>query len=335
MPEFEYKSFIEQRKMALEELKMYYRALRKYEYGQDLPIKGIELRKKCFFLVKLILKIDRLLNLRNLKIIGDKRIPTQKPKIFACTHIGRYDIESAMEAVGEASWFVMGDPGETYRNVDGLLLRLHGVSWFDMEDKFDAHTVNTRQKKILNQGGNELVFPEAAWHLDPISPVGDLHPGFIKRAIETNAVIVPVAIEQYRGKFIKRYYVNIGEIIDLTGATLANATTIADYVKDELASLKWEIWEKYGQTSRSNLPKNWEDGYNDFINSIMCDTENGYTIEEIEKTKYHKKDTIPEPTPEEIFSYLKNLPIKKETAFIARDIINEQNNQSLVLKKTI
>ena len=52
MPEFEYKSFIEQRKMALEELKMYYRALRKYEYGQDLPIKGIELRKKCFLYSK-------------------------------------------------------------------------------------------------------------------------------------------------------------------------------------------------------------------------------------------------------------------------------------------
>lgn len=46
MTQFEYKKIWEIRKLKLEELNKYYRDLRKYEYEEDLPIRGIELRKK-------------------------------------------------------------------------------------------------------------------------------------------------------------------------------------------------------------------------------------------------------------------------------------------------
>ena len=106
MSNFEYKSFFEQKKMNQEELNQYYRALRKYEYEIDAPIKGIQLRKKIYCLVNFVLKMDRIFSGRTMKILDDKRIKTEKPKIYACTHIGRYDIESAIEAIGEATWFI-------------------------------------------------------------------------------------------------------------------------------------------------------------------------------------------------------------------------------------
>ncbi len=335
MNEFTYKSFLEQRKMALEELNKYYRELRKYEYYQDKDIKGIELRKHLYFLIKLVLKIDKILNLRTVKIIGNQSTKNERPRIYACTHIGRYDIESAIEAIGESAWFIMGDPGETYRNIDGLLLRANGVSWFDMgedeEHRFDAHTVNVRQQKILNHGGNELCFPEAAWHLDPVVPVGELNPGIIKRAIATHAEIIPVGIEQYRGRHLKHYYVNIGKNIDLTGATLADKYEIAEEIRSHMAGLKWEIWERYGFTSRSNITSTWSEAYTEFINSIMCDSENNYTIEEINRTKYHRPDITPPESPDNIFSYFEHIPIKRETAFIAHDI--SEYNSAKLLKK--
>ncbi len=337
MENFEKKNFIQQRRMALEELKLYQRELRKYEYYKDKPIKGIVIRKKMYYLIQFILKIDRLLSKRTLTIIGNEQQKNKRPKIYACTHIGRYDIESAIEAVGESSWFVMGDPGESYRNMDGILLRLNGVSWFDMgsteELKFDAHTVNHRQTKILNQGGNELSFPEAAWNLDPIRPVGDIHPGIIKRAIRTGAEIIPVAIEQYRGTKTLNYYVNIGKNMDLTGANISEARAISLVLQENLAGLKWQIWERYGQISRNDLPKTWEEGYEAFLDSIMRDTENGYTIEEINRTKYTDPNKKLYENPEETFSYLENIQIKLETAFMARDIIDSQRKQ--VLKKTL
>ncbi len=324
MSNFEYKGLIEKRKMSIENLKKYYKELRKYECENNIPVKGIEIRKKIYKLIQIILKIDRILNKRTLTIVGDERVPTNKTKIYAATHIGRYDIESAIEATGEATWFIMGDPGETYRNIDGLLLRAHGVSWFDMDDKYDAHTVNERQKQILKSGGNELCFPEAAWNIDPLLPVMDIHPGIVKRAIKTNSVIIPMAIEQYYRNGKLNYYVNIGEVLDYTDSDISKSKEIAEEIRIHMATLRWEIWEKYGQASRKDLLSDWENSYEEFIEGIMKDSENGYTIEEIEKTRY-KDPTKPvfiDPT--EVFSHYEQLEISRETAFLAKDIIKSK-----------
>lgn len=334
MDDFQYKSLLEIRRMALDELNLYYRELRKYEYLNNIDVKGVELRKKTYFLIKMILKIDKLMQLRTVKVIGDKRIRNDKPKIYACTHIGRFDIESAIESIGESAWFIMGDPGETYRNLSGLILRANGVSWFDMGDspecKFDAHTVHARQLNILGQGGNELCFPESAWNLDPLIPVGDINPGIVRRAIDKNADIIPVGIEQYRGKHIKHYYVNFGRNMDLTGARVADKYEICEEIRANMAGLKWDIWEQYGHVSRRDLPDTWEEGYEEFIDSVMCDTENGYTIEEINRTKYHYPHVEKVMSPDEVFSYLAGIEIKPDTAFMARDII--ENNTKKLLK---
>lgn len=319
MTQFEYKKIWEIRKLKLEELNKYYRDLRKYEYEEDLPIRGIELRKKIYKLTKEFLKIDKILNLRTVKVIGDLRTKTERPKMYLCTHIGRYDIESTIEAINESAWFIMADPGETYRNFDGLMLYLFGVSYFDLDEnyKFDAHTVNVRQRKILSQGGNEFSFPEQAWHLDPILPVGEINPKAVKRAIETNSIVIPVGIEQYRSKHLKHYYVNIGKNLDFEGATFHDIARISKEIRDNMMLLKWQIFEKYGQDLRKNLKENWEEAYQDFINSIMCDTENGYTIEEINRTKYKSnKEMIDKPG--EVFEYMNHLIPSKDNAFLLR-----------------
>lgn len=315
--DFNYKSLVQLKKMTIEDVNSYYRNLRKYEYENNIPVKGVDLRKKTYKLIKLILKIDKLINKRTVTIIGDKRVETDKAKIYACTHIGRYDIESALEAIDESAWLLMGDPSETYLNLDGLILRMNGVSWFDTDDKFDAHTVNIRQQKILSEGGNELCFPEAAWNLSPVNPVGEINPGVVKRAIRTNSDIVPIAVEQYQNNGIRNYYVNIGKNISLTGAKLTDAKEISSKLRDDMASLKWDIWSEFGKDKRKNIPSDWNDGYNSFIDSIMCDTENGYTIDEINRTKYvSMEDRVPDNR--EVFKFLEKLNPSRENAFLLK-----------------
>ena len=46
--------------MAIEELVKYYCELRKEDYWNDKELKGINIRKRIYFLVSLILKIDEL-----------------------------------------------------------------------------------------------------------------------------------------------------------------------------------------------------------------------------------------------------------------------------------
>ena len=45
MEEFNKKSLLELKKISLEELEKYQQELRKYEYDNDIPLKGIELRE--------------------------------------------------------------------------------------------------------------------------------------------------------------------------------------------------------------------------------------------------------------------------------------------------
>ena len=121
--EFEYKNLLEIKKMSLEELSKYYRALRSYEFDNNIELKSNEIKKRIYFLTKLILKIDRITTGRKLNIYGDKRSNNiDKGKVYASSHVGRYDIESAMEAINEQVYFVMGDPEETYRNFEGFFL---------------------------------------------------------------------------------------------------------------------------------------------------------------------------------------------------------------------
>ena len=160
--------------------------------------------------------------------------------------------------------------------------------------------------------------------------------GVVKRAIRSGAEIVPVAIEQYRGKHIKHYYLNFGKNIDLSGAKIELAEQLSEQLREDMAGLKWEIWEKKGNTARIELPESWEDGFEQFIDSIMCDTENGYTLEEIERTKYKKNILSDEiiANPDEVFEHLEYLIPNKNNAFLFRSInSNEVRRSSKVLKK--
>ena len=102
-------------------------------------------------------------------------------------------------------------------------------------------------------------------------------------AIRTGADIVPIAIEQYG----KEYYVNIGRNIVLTDYQLNEKVQATSYLRDILCTLKWEIINYIPGIKRKNLTPNASEI---FLDSIMSQTENGYTVEEILRTRYHEKN---------------------------------------------
>ena len=58
---FKYKKLLEIRKLSKQELSEYYRKLRCYEYDTNKQMDSSKIKKKIFFLTKMILKIDRIL----------------------------------------------------------------------------------------------------------------------------------------------------------------------------------------------------------------------------------------------------------------------------------
>lgn len=271
--------------MPLSDLETYYRMRRAEQYRNGEPVYGIAWRKCIHRLIHFFLVVNRIFSRQKLTVIGDKRKRANRPVIYACTHVGRYDIEMALQLIGEHSYFFMGDPGAVYKNIDGLILWLNGTIFTDTRYKEDRHIGKENCIKVLKQGGNLLIYPEGAWNITENQVVMPLFTGTAEMAIRTGAEIVPIAIEQYG----KNYYANIGENISPNNFVLAQKSILTERLRDVLCTLKWDIWEQFPMECRKNLP---EDAAQQYLDGIMSQSENGYTVEEINRTRYHSKAEI-------------------------------------------
>ena len=307
--EFNYKNILERRKLTLEELKAYYRDLRAYEYYFNDEVKGINIRKKINPLLVELVKIDRILNKRELDIIDDKRVLTDRPKIFALTHVGRYDIEVGIEVTKESSYLFMGDPNEVYRTLDIIPLTIKGHVFCDTDHREDCHIAELTGNKILKQNGNITIYPEGAWNITPNKIVQELFNGTVRMAKNNGAEIIPIAIENING----HYYANVGKNIYIPSTSTTSYRVLSNDLRDILATLKWSIIENQKMESRADLRMNDDD----YVNSIMKDTENGYTVSEIERTRYHNPAYF---EPEDVFSYEKKLIPNKNNAFLFKGL---------------
>lgn len=313
MVDFDYKKLSELKKLSLDELSSYYRQLRSFEYDNNKPLESSELKKKIYFLTKLILKIDRVTSGRKLIVFDDKRSKNcDKGKVYASTHVGRYDIESAMEAINEQVYFVMGDPEETYRNIEGFFLdnilgricldtgyqiadifkkKINGEelslkeqALYDEYKKDRFIGEDTCTKRVLNKD-NILIFPEGAWNVTPriVQPIFD---GAARIAINGNGFIVPIGIVRDN----KKYVVNIGSEMNIDGATVSDTKDVTKELREKMCSLVGEIvFDDDKVNSRDDMGTP-EENELAFINDIMRESENGYTLDVIENTRYYDKN---------------------------------------------
>lgn len=311
--DFNYKKLLELKKMSIEELSSYYRKLRSYEYDRNKPLNTSVIKKRIYFITKLILKIDRIITGRKLIVFDDKRTNRfSNGKVYASSHVGRYDIESAMEAIGEQAFFVMGDPEETYRNFEGFFLdKINGRICMDTgypiydilrkhregieltkeekelydEYKKDRHICEVTCTRRIANKDNILIYPEGAWNVTP-RITQSLFSGAARIAINGKGVIIPIGIVRDK----KNYTVNIGSEFDVTGACEKDTKEITKELKEKMNSLVGEIvFNEKEIIPRKSLNTPYQNEL-DFIDSIMSESENGYTLDIIEKTRYYDPD---------------------------------------------
>lgn len=299
MEQFEKKGLLELKKLSLDELKKYYVELRKYEFDNSVPLKGIKLRQKIHKLLLSIIKIDRVLAKEKLIIVDDKREKTDKPIIYACTHIGGNDIQRTFEAIKEHAYLFLGDPEGLYKDISGLLLYLNGVICMETGVKNDRYIAKERAIELLKNGGDLLIYPEGAWNITENLPVMKLYTGTIKMAIETNAEIIPIAIEQYDDTF----YVNIGKNIKVNSNGSVKEQNLD--LRDALATLKWEIWEGRGMQPRESINQSFVDS---FKQSIVDKCEYGFTIDDVYATMYKDECDI---VHEQVLPFIKPKSLSK------------------------
>lgn len=279
----ENKNFIQRMKMDIDTLSDYYMEKRLERFESNIPLKGIDLRKKIHGLPLKLVELDRKASKETVSIINDERIITDRPKIYACTHIGGNDIQRVFEAIREHAYLFLGDPKGLYKDISGLLLFLNGVINMETKDKTDRFIAKERAIELLNKNGNLLIFPEGAWNITPNLLVMDLYKGAVLMARETGADIIPVAIEQYDNDF----FVSIGKNIKMDDYSTLSLGDLNIVLRDAMGTQKWNIVEKHPQ-SRKDLNIDEKD----FAQSIVDKCPYGFTVEDVEKTRYIDKDKI-------------------------------------------
>jgi len=254
----------------------------------------------------------------SVNILSDESIKDSKPRIYAVIHVARYDIKSVLLAANESAYFVWGDPGEFYRRPEMLLLNMICMIFVDTDDKQDGHISLETMIKVLRQKGNVIIFPEGAWNITDNEVVMKLFPGVVEAAIRGHADIIPVAIDKDDED---NYYVKFGKNISMEGKKLADKWVEVDNLRSILAGLKWDIWEYISSLNGELCCKHPDITREDFIYSIMKDSDNDYTVEVINDTRYIDRRVT---TPEEAFSHLADIHVDRSNAFLFKNMNLEE-----------
>lgn len=294
--------------------KYYYYLRNAYEKSKMNNL-SLSTRKKLHPFLLAVIKLRNRFNGYHHTVIGDEREETNRPKIFAITHIGKADIEVVSEALKEHYYLLCGDFESAHDTVDGLFLGLNGVIYFNEKNKEDRHNVKKRMVATLKMGGNIMYFPEGTWNLTASLPINQFYMGIIDVAIEANAIIIPVAIEQYDKNFISK----VGKNFDVLNYGKERKGEALSELRDRMATLKWEIWSSVPSLTRKNIP----DGYYErFINEKIGEW--SLTLEDFIEAIYKNAQITP---PDEVFKPIRELEYKKETAFLWGSISDYKGNR--------
>lgn len=295
-------------RMPQDELDKYYEQRRKirYEAGKG---PGMLWWRMCLHPILLLgIKVERLLRKERLVVIGDMRTKTDRPKIYASTHIGGHDVESCFEAIGEHAFLFIGDPRELYRNFDGLMLFLNGMICLETRSKNDRRIAKENAVSLLKKRGNLLIYPEGVWNISENLLVNPIYMGTASMAQKSGADIIPMAIEQYGNTF----YVNIGENIDSREWNKTQIPALTEYLRNQMATLKWEILEQNGvkayDTVTEKLRYKW-------VDSIFARADYSYTVQDVYETQYRTKEQIEQ---EEAFAFVHKLIPSRDNAFLLK-----------------
>lgn len=286
--------------------KLYYE-LRKRDEGSILGQMSLKTRQRLHWIVLLVYIVKNHLGGFSYEIIKDRRVKCDSPIIFAVTHVGKFDIEVISEAIRDHYYLLSGDYEHIQGIVDAPFLAINGVIYFNEKVKEDRISVTQKMIQHLRDGGNLMYFPEGTWNLSPNLLVLPCYWGIVEIAQKSNAIIVPIAAEQY-GKHFK---INIGSQFDMTlfGKSPSEKSNAISKLRDVLATLKYEIWETEPQLQRKELQG---DEWNRYIEERFKEWPY-FNLDYIANLVYKPKDVI---DPADAFAHLSKIEPSLSTAFL-------------------
>lgn len=226
-----------------------------------------------------------------------------RPVIFAANHSAFQDIPIILRVTERRSYIFAGKQALAFE--DRLFFALNGSIWVDRKSREDMAACKTALLEYLKKGQSVLWFPEGTWDLTPNLLMLPMKWGVIDVAREAGAQIIPAALDYDRENNICR--VKFGAPI--AGAALEHKKEAIRDLRDAMATLRWELWERQPTLQRADVRPE----------QLKADVFRA--VDEYPPLDWAYESSCiyrPYPSPEEVFSHLDRLIPCRENAFLFR-----------------
>lgn len=213
------------------------------------------------YTTKLAIRVRRFINKHLMKsllpkilskkvtIVKNSFKPNGKSTIYLANHGFYEDIMAVISSFDDNVTLLIGVEGKanTPTFIEKFALWLNGyiqISRAIKESKNEGFDILLR---ILRNGGNLLIFPEAIWNLSPNLLMLGLHWGFLRMAEETDSNIVCAAIDTVNDG----YSVIISE--NFHHSPYSDRQKAITKVRDIMATSVWDLMALKGVTNRKEL----------------------------------------------------------------------------------
>lgn len=225
----------------------------------------------------------------------------RRPIIFCVNHTCFQDTPILCKALPKQAYVLSGKQG--LYPIDELFFHLNGSIFVDRKDKEDMFMSKIAMEEYLRRKQNIIMFPEGTWNLTDNLLVMEMKWGIIDIAKNANAQIVPVSLDYDCDN--NKCFVKFGEPI--LPERFKDRQEAITYLRDTMATLKWEQIESYGMQNRSQewIEKERKIRENRLLEYPLYDYD--YEQSVVFNTKI---------SPEEVFEPIKKLGLTKKNAFL-------------------
>lgn len=230
-----------------------------------------------------------------------------KPVIYAANHFCFADTPIMGRITPKRAYILLGKQRLGFS--DWIYFMLNGVIFVDRKDKEDMAASKQAMSAYLNKSRSIVMFPEGTWNLTENQLMLPMKWGIIDIAKETGAQIVPTLLEYDREQ--KKCFVRFGTPLVVSPEDSKAATIVA--LRDTLATMRWEFWERNGTFSRANLDMDAE------RKKLF------YSVVEYPPIDWEYESSCifhPHTTSEDAFVHLDHLIPCRENAFLVRNLLS-------------
>ena len=223
------------------------------------------------------------------------------PIIFAINHTNSHDAPIAYSAIKKHGYILAGK--QPLERIDELFFKLNGSIFVDRKCKEDSTLSKEAAIEYLQKNQNIIIFPEGTWNTSENQLMLNMKWGIIEIAQRGKAQIIPVVLEY--DNLNKKCAVKFGKTLVFDQGS--DKKEGIETLRDSMATLKWELFEKKGITPREQIDENAfkkeiEESYREYPKLDV----------EYEKTIVFKKDI----DPEDVYAPVKKIGMNRKNAFL-------------------